>query len=59
MAKLADCERMGIKTILVLDSKGRHFRYFSGRLEPLPPELLDLSGSAYRFDLTGLENLLD
>ncbi len=59
MTKLSDYERMGIKTILVLDPKGTHFRYISGRLEPLPAEPFDLSGSACRFDLSAIEKLLD
>jgi Uma2 family endonuclease len=59
MIKLADYERMGIKTILVLDPKGPHFRYVAGRLEPLSPEPFDLPGSACRFDLSEIEKLLD
>jgi Uma2 family endonuclease len=59
MTKLADYERMGIKTILVLDPNGRHFRYLDGKLEPLPPEPFDLPGSACRFDLAAIEKLLD
>ena len=59
MTKLADYERMGIKTILVLDPNGRHFRYLAGKLEPLPPEPFDLPGSACRFDLSAIEKLLD
>jgi Uma2 family endonuclease len=59
MTKLADYERMGVKTILVLDPNGRHFRYVDGRLEPLPQEPFDLPGSACRFDLPAIEKLLD
>jgi Uma2 family endonuclease len=59
MTKLADYERMGIKTILILDPNGRHFRYIAGRLEPLPSEPFDLPGSACRFDLSAIEKLLD
>jgi Uma2 family endonuclease len=59
MNKLADYERMGIKTILVLDPNGRHFRYVSGRLEPLSPEPFDLPDSSCRFDLSEIEKLLD
>ncbi|HKN22198.1 MAG TPA: Uma2 family endonuclease [Terracidiphilus sp.] len=59
MTKLADYERMGIKTILVLDPNGRHFRYLDGKLEPLPPEPFDLPSSACRFDLSAIEKLLD
>jgi Uma2 family endonuclease len=59
MTKLADYERMGIQTILVLDPKGKHFRFKGGALEPLPAEPFDLPGSACRFDLTEIEKLLD
>lgn len=59
MTKLADYERMGIKTILVLDPNGRHFRYLDGKLEPLPAGPFDLPGSACRFDLAAIEKLLD
>jgi hypothetical protein len=59
MTKLADYELMGIKTILILDPKGRHFRYAAGRLEPLPPDPFDLPGSSCRFDLAEIEKLLD
>lgn len=59
MTKLADYERMGIKTILVLDPNGRHFRYVAGSLEPLPPEPFDLPGSACRFNLAEIQKLLD
>jgi Uma2 family endonuclease len=60
MTKLADYERMGIQTILVLDpNNGRHFRFVSGSLEPLPPEPFDLPGSSCRFDLAEIEKLLD
>ena len=59
MVKLADYEGMGIKTILVLDPNGQHFRYLGGRLEALPREPFDLPDSACRFDLTGVEKLLD
>lgn len=59
MTKLADYERMGIKTILLLDPQGRHYRYLGGSLEPLPAEPFDLPGSACRFDLAGIEKLLD
>jgi Uma2 family endonuclease len=59
MTKLADYERMGIRTILVLDPNGQHFRYLDGKLEPLPPEPFDLPGSACRFDLSAIKKLLD
>jgi Uma2 family endonuclease len=59
MTKLADYERMGIQTILVLDPNGKHFRYSHGALEPLPSAAFQLPGSACRFDLAEVEKLLD
>jgi Uma2 family endonuclease len=59
LTKLADYERMGIRTILVLDPNGRHFRYSEEKLEPLPLAVFDLPGSACRFDLAEIEKLLD
>jgi Uma2 family endonuclease len=58
MTKLADYERMGIKTIVVLDPNGPHYRYMNGGLETLPAAF-DLPGSAARFDLAEIEKLLD
>lgn len=59
MAKLADYERMEVRTILVLNPQGSHFHYRSGALEPLPPQPFDLPGSRCRFDLAEVEKLLD
>jgi Uma2 family endonuclease len=59
MTKLADYERMGIKTIVVLDPNGPHYRYVSGALETLPTAPFDLPGNACRFDLAAIEKLLD
>ena len=59
MTKLDDYERMGIRTILVLDSNGKHFQYGEGKLEPLASTAFDLPGSACRFDLAEIEKLLD
>jgi Uma2 family endonuclease len=59
MTKLNDYERMGIRTILIVDPNGRSFRYSGGSLEPLPSEAFDLPGSACRFDLAEIEKLLD
>ncbi len=59
MIKLADYERMGIRTILLLDPEGNHRRYVAGRLEPLSREPFDMPGSQCRFDLTEIEKLLD
>src|SRR5277367_3190953 len=52
MTKLADYERMGIKTIVVLDPEsGQHRRFQAGSLLQLPSGPFDLPGSACRFDL--------
>jgi Uma2 family endonuclease len=59
LTKLADYEGMGIRTILVLDPGGKHFRYSDGALEPLPSEPFELPGSGCRFDLAEIEKLLD
>jgi Uma2 family endonuclease len=59
MAKLADYEHMGVRSILVLNPQGSHFQYRNGTLEPLPPQPFDLPGSQCRFDLAEVEKLLD
>jgi Uma2 family endonuclease len=59
MTKLADYERMGIKTIIILDPKGQHFRYCRGGLESLPLRPFDLPGSTAQFNLAEIEKLLD
>lgn len=59
MAKLDEYEKMGIRTILILDPQGKHLRYREGGLEPLPSSAFDLPGSRCRFDLAEIEKLLD
>jgi Uma2 family endonuclease len=60
MSKLAEYERMGIRTIVVIDpNTGDHRLYRAGILEPLSREPFDLPGSQCRFDLAGIEKLLD
>jgi Uma2 family endonuclease len=60
MIKLGEYERMGVRTIVVLDPEtGNHRRYVEGRLEPLPAEPFDLPGSRCRFDLDEIVKLLD
>ena len=60
MIKLADYERMGIQTIVVIDPEtADHRRYVAGKLEPLPAEPFDLPGSACCFDLAEIVKLLD
>jgi Uma2 family endonuclease len=59
MTKLGEYEQMGIRTILVLDPNGKHYRYSEGRLEPLIAEAFALPGSVCDFNLAGIGKLLD
>jgi Uma2 family endonuclease len=59
MTRCADYERMGIKTILVIDPEGPAYRYAHGRIEPLEARAFDIPGSACRFDLDEIAKLID
>jgi Uma2 family endonuclease len=59
MSKLGEYAAMGIKTILVIEPKGKNYRFRNGALEPLTEASFDLPGSACRFDLAEIEKLLD
>jgi len=59
MAKCLRYEKMGIKTILVIDPDGPKYQYHSGRLEQLQVRAFVLPGSSARFDLDEIEKLLD
>jgi len=59
MAKCGRYERMGIRTILVIDPDGPKYRYLAGRLEPLEQRAFEIPGSSARFDLDEIEKLLD
>lgn len=59
MAKCLLYERMGIRTILVIDPDGPKYQYVSGKLEPLELRAFVLPGSSARFDLDEIEKLLD
>ena len=59
MTKCGKYERMGIRTILLIDPDGPKYRYVDGRLEPLEARAFDLPGSQSRFDLDEIEKLLD
>jgi Uma2 family endonuclease len=59
MKKCERYEKMGIRTILVLDPDGPKYRYQAGRLEPLEANAFDLPGSTARFDLDEIVKLLD
>jgi Uma2 family endonuclease len=59
MKKCARYEKMGVRTILVLDPDGGHLRYCQGRLEPLAERAFDLPGCTARFDLDEIAKLVD
>ena len=59
MNKCGMYERMGIRTILVIDPDGPKYRYAAGRLEPLEARSFDLPGTSARFDLDEIEKRLD
>lgn len=52
-------EKMGIRTILVIDPDGPAYRYREGKLEPLEERAFNLEGSQARFDLDGIAKLVD
>jgi Uma2 family endonuclease len=58
MKKLSEYEQMGIRTILVLNPNGEHYRY-QGGLKNLTETSFDLPGSSCRFDLDEIKKLLD
>jgi Uma2 family endonuclease len=59
LTKLREYEQMGIKTILILNPNGTHYRYAGGALAELTETSFDIPGSACRFDLEGIKKLLD
>jgi Uma2 family endonuclease len=59
MVKCGRYERMGIRTIPVIDPDGPKYRYVAGRLKPLEARAFDLPGSLARFDLDEIEKLPD
>jgi Uma2 family endonuclease len=52
-------EKMGIRTILIVDPEGQAFRYRGGNLEALAEKALTLEGSEARFDLDEIAKLVD
>lgn len=52
-------EKMGIRTILVIDPDGPAYRFLAGRLEPLTERAFTLEGSEARFDLDEIAKLVD
>lgn len=59
MKKFERYEKMGIRTIIVLDPEGPAYRYREGRLEPLAERAFSLEGSQARFDLDEIAKLVD
>lgn len=59
---LKKCERyekMGIRTILILDPQGPAYRFRESKLEPLAERAFALAGSQARFDLDEIAKLVD
>lgn len=52
-------EKMGIRTILIIDPQGPAYRFREGRLEPLAERAFTLDGSQARFDLDEISKLVD
>jgi len=52
-------EKMGIRSILVLDPDGPAYRFREGKLEPLTERAFTLEGSQARFDLDEIAKLVD
>jgi Uma2 family endonuclease len=60
LAKLDDYERMGIRTVLVVDPKTRHFyQYEKGNLDLCPSPLVTLAGSDAVVDWTEVTELFN
>ncbi|MGD0548425.1 MAG: Uma2 family endonuclease [Terracidiphilus sp.] len=52
-------EKMGIRTILIVDPEGPAFRYRGGKLEALAERVLTLEGSLALFDVDEIAKLVD
>ncbi len=59
MKKCVRYEKMGIRTILIVDPEGPAYRFSEGKLEPLAERAFTLEGSEARFDLDGIAKLVD
>ena len=59
MKKCERYEKMGIRTILIVDPEGPAFRYSEGKLEALAERALTLEGSEALFDLDEIAKLVD
>jgi len=52
-------EKMGIRTVLIVDPEGPAYRFREGKLEPLAERAFPLEGSEARFDLDEIAKLVD
>lgn len=52
-------EKMGIRTILILDPAGPAYRFREGKLEPLTERAFTIEASEARFDLDEIAKLVD
>jgi Uma2 family endonuclease len=52
-------EKMGIRSILIIDPEGPAYRFREGKLEPLAERAFTLEGSEARFDLDEIGKLVD
>lgn len=52
-------EKMGIRSILIIDPEGPVYRFREGKLEPLAECAFTLEGSQARFDLDEIGKLVD
>lgn len=52
-------EKMGIRSILIVDPEGPAYRFREGKLEPLAERAFTLDGSEARFDLDEIAKLVD
>lgn len=59
MKKCARYEKMGIRSILILDPDGPAYRFRDGKLEPLTERSFQLEGSQAQFDLDEIAKLVD
>ena len=59
MKKGGRYEKMGIRTILVIDPEGPAYRFLKGKLEPLTERAFVLDGSQAKFDLDEIAKLVD
>lgn len=59
MRKCERYEKMGIRTILILDPDGPAYRFRDSKLEPLAERAFTLAGSEARFDLDEIAKLVD